>query len=396
MGRRRMKSILKTILLSIRKLPAMAGSLIALFAAIVATIPMFLTAYYALNATIPTSFRIAYLDSDGSAISNKLVTLIEKANGSSLELIECASFEDALRLCESNEVEGFLEICSDFEENLKKGRRALEYHPSEGASSAQAARELIAGEAVKLGSRLRSEDYFSSVTGAAPNDSEKRELFEIFASQLSSDDSAVEKETVFRGGSTVEKPREMNALSAFYARYSGFTSFVIMLLLLMLGAFCGSRDEQHILERISSIKHGRALGFFSTLIALMLFGLLLLIISFIPAGKANGLQIASGVSYVFCAASLSILLGSLSGTARAELASPLIAFLTSLAGGCFTDPSALGPSFQTLARSTPQGQYLAALNGEKLFIPIMLAVGTMLLLLSMLLSNAAKKAVQAR
>ena len=391
-----MKTLFKTLLLSVRKLPAMAGSGFALLLSLVTAFIMFFAAYSALNAKTPTSLKIACVNNDRSALASELISSITNANGSSVELTVCAAFDEAEKLSAESAVEGVLVICEDLEDNLKRGKSAFEYYPSNGASSAQAVRELIAGEAVTIGSRLRSEEYFESLTGRSPSDAENLELRKAFEAALAAEGSAVTKETVLSSASLSEKPRETNLFSAFFARYSGFTSFVIMLILLMLGAFCGSLDERRSFERIAAIKHGRWMGFFSNLFALLIFGALLLAVSFIPSGKAGLLQFASGSAYIFCCASLAILLGSLSSTARAELASPLIAFLTSLAGGCFTDLSALGAGFKTLSRFTPQGQYLSALNGEKLFIPVLFAVGLLFLLLATLLTRAASRADQAR
>lgn len=389
------KAIIQTLSLALRKLPAMAGGLLPLALALGAALIMFFTAHHALNAKAPTALTLAYVDNSGTELSRELIAAIERSNGASVRFFQCQTAEQANAMSDDGAVEGILIIGSSLEEELRNGKAALDYLPAKGASSAQAARELIAGEAVTLGSMLRAESYFEKLTGNAPSAEEKLKLYDAYTAELSREGSAVERITVFSGANN-EKTAETNLFSAFFARYSGFSSFVIMLILLMLGAFSGSRDEKNCMERISTYFLGRSMGFLSSLGALMLIGLILLALSFIPSGGASLLQIVSGTAYVFCASALSLLLGSLSGSARAELASPLVAFLTALAGGCFTDTSALGPGFKALSRCTPQGQYLASLGGEAVFIPVLFALGIILLLLSRLLSNAAKRAVQAR
>ncbi|MBR5949382.1 MAG: ABC transporter permease [Clostridia bacterium] len=390
-----MKTLFRSLLLAAKKLSAMAGGLLPLTIALAAALVMFFTANRALNTRAPVSLRIGCVDLDKTEVSAELISAIKSANGSSVELIECADIEQVNKLMDGARIEGALIISELLEDNLRNGEAALEYLPAMGSSSAQAARELIAGEAVTLGSVLRAEKYFEKLTGWAPTAEEKRALYEEYRLEREREGSAVDRQSVFSDGSD-KKAAETEILGAFYARYSGFSAFVIMLVLLMLGAFSCSKDEKNSSERIRSYSFGRSMGFLSNLFALMLLGLLMLALSFIPSRGASLIKIGAGIAYVFCASALSLLLGGLSGSARAELSSPLIAFLTALAGGCFADVSALGPSFKTLSLCTPQGQYLAALNGEAQFIPVLVALGLILLLLSRFLERAANRAVQAR
>lgn len=390
-----MKTVLKSFILSIKKLPAMAGGYFPLLLMLAAAVLMFFSAHHALNAKVPMSLRIAFINSDKTEVSTELIASIKNTNGSAVELIEYERMELANRALELGEAEGILVILSGLGENLKSGSAGLEYLPAKGASSAQAARELMAGEAVRLGSKLRSEAYFEKLTGEAPNDEQKLALNKAYASELEREGSAVVRHTVFSGAAN-DRAADTDLFGAFYARYSGFSAFVIMLVLLMVGAFSGSKDETNCLERICSYSCGKRMGFISNLFALMLIGLVLLALSFLPSCIASAIHIAAGIAYVFCASSLALLLGRLSGSARAELASPLVAFLTALAGGCFTDTAALGNGFKTLAHFTPQGQYLAALNGEIVFAAILIANGIVLLILSGILSNVANRAVRAR
>lgn len=390
-----MKTLLRSLELSVKKLPAMAGGYITLMLTLAAALLMFFTAYRALNTKAPVSLRIAIVNEDKTDVSAALIASIKSANGSAVELIECERRELANRAVDSGDAEGILVIPRGLEENLGNGSAALEYIPARGASSAQAARELIAGEAVTLGSMLRAETYFEKLMGKAPTEEEKCALDKAYAYEREREGSAVVRQTVFSGTAS-EKSTETDLLGAFYARYSGFAAFSMMLVLLMIGAFSGSKDEKNCLERIGSYSKGKLMSFFANLFALMLLGLAILALSFIPAGGASLVQIGAGAAYAFCASALALLLGGLSGSARAELASPLVSFLTALAGGCFTDSAALGSGFKTLARFTPQGQYLAALNGESVFILVLIGAGLVMLILSRLLANAARRAVQTR
>ena len=95
-------------------------------------------------------------------------------------------------------------------------------------------------------------------------------------------------------------------------------------------------------------------------------------------------------------AARALLLGSLSGEARAELASPFIAFLTSLAGGCFADPEALGGALKTLSLFTPQGRFLAASSGGAVHLAVLAAAALALTLLLLLPALFGKRRVKLR
>lgn len=386
------KTLFKAFALSIRKLPAMAGGLFTLLLAFFFALVAFFTAHGALAAKAPSALRVAYLDNDGTALSNELISAVRGANGASVELRECKSLNEAEALMDGGAVEGVLVIAEGLEKRLTDGKSAFEYFPAAGTMSADAVMELVSGEAVTIGSRLRMKAYFERVSGEAPSEEKKAELEKAFYAYLAASGEAVESFSVRSFGAlNDEKTGEMGVFGAFFARYSGFCSFVIMLLLLMLGAFSGSRDEKNCAERMRSFAFGESVSFLSELFALMLTGLILLALSFIPSGGAGILQIGAGIAYVFCTSALALLLGSVSGSARAELASPLVAFLTSLAGGCFSNVSALGAGFETLSRFTPQGQYLAAMNGQSIFIPILIALALLLILIH----RGANRAAQA-
>ena len=106
-----------------------------------------------------------------------------------------------------------------------------------------------------------------------------------------------------------------------------------MLCLLMLGAFTGSADARSSAQRMLSLGKGIYPELFANLTALGIFGAVLLVFSYIAGGLPKLLELFAGIAYVFCTAALSILLGSFAGSERAEIASPFIALITSLAGG---------------------------------------------------------------
>ena len=155
-----------------------------------------------------------------------------------------------------------------------------------------------------------------------------------------------------------------------------------MLLLLMLGAFIGSDDARASAKRMLSLRGGAANETISGLLALILFGLAAAVLYHAAFGLPKLTDAAAELAYIVCVSALSMLLGKLAGAARAELASPFIALITSLAGGCFIDPDALGGALKTVSLFTPQGQLLAA-RGSISHVLILLSAAAVLLVFSL-------------
>lgn len=374
---------MKLISLALTKLRAMAGGLTGIIITFALSLVMLFTAAHALNAKGPDSLVLAVVDENGTDLSKELAAMLREDGTASVKLIPAADRAAADTLLAEGRAEGVLIIASDFSEILAGGGTGLSYFPAPGASSAEAAEEIVTGNAIALRSRLRAKDYTERLLGRELTAEETEKLEKLLKTAAEREGSAVDSVAAGKGvtaGSSV--------FGAFFARYAGFTAFLIMLCLLMLGAFTGSADARSSAQRMLSIGKGVRPELGANLLALGIFGVVLLVFSYIAGGAPKPLEALAGLAYVFCTAALALLLGSFAGSERAEIASPFIALITSLAGGCFINPEALGGTLKTVSFFTPQGLFLAAVNGRPILIIILALAGAVLLLLAALRTGA--------
>lgn len=367
--------MLKLVSLSVQKLRAMAGGLVCAALSLALAFLLFVTAAAALNKKKPDRLVIALVDEDSTAVSRALAEAVAADASSSVTLIPCAGRGEAEKLVENGAAEGMLIIPSGLENALISEKTALTFVAGRGTSSAEAASELIGAHAVKLRSRLRAELYAEQLLGRELTDAERETLSRLSESAFSGERESAEVRSIGKrtGGAA-------GVLGAFHARLNGFFAFTAMLLILMLGSFIGSEDSVACAGRMRTVKHGGALESASRLVALMLCGAALLLLFAVASGGLSLRGALSALAYLFCISLLSMLLGSLAGAARTDLASPFIALITSLAGGCFIDPAALGGGLKKLALFTPQGQYLDALSGGWRGIALLLGLALVFLI----------------
>ena len=374
----------KLINLAFIKLRAMAGGAVGAVLTLLLAFAMFVTAAAALNTPKPEKLVLAVVDESNTALSARLTDMLAYEKTASVKLIPCQNLAMAEALIGRYGAEGTLVIEKNFDEALAGGGTALAFYAAPGTSSAEAAEEIIAANAVALRSRLRSRIYSEELLGRGLTAEELTKL-EVLA------DAALEREGAFAETQVVGSGAVAGSsvFGAFYARYAGFAAFIVMLCLLMLGAFTGSADARSAAQRIRSLRAGEYLEAGANMAALVIFGLCLLILSYIAGGAPKPLEALAGVAFVFCTAALSMLLGSFAGSERAEIASPFIALITSLAGGCFINPEAIGGALKTLSFFTPQGLYLSALNGRWACIIILVLAGLLMTVLCLMNARAA-------
>ncbi len=370
---------MKLLTLAVTKLRAMAGGAAGVVITFALSLLMLLTAAYALNAKGPDSLVIAVADENGTELSVEFREILLADETASIRLVDAESLEKANAIVRDGGAEGVLLIEEDFSEVLEKGGTGLVFYPAQGSSSAEAAEEIIIGNAISLRSRLRARTYSEQLLGRELTEEELAELDVLSEKAINKEGKAVEAVAVGKGaiaGSSV--------FGAFYARFAGFTAFLIMLCLLMLGAFTGSSDARASAQRMLSLGKNVYPETGANLCALGIFGVVLLGFSYIAGGAPKPAEAAAGLAYVFCTAALAILLGSFAGSERAEIASPFIALITSLAGGCFINPEALGGALKKVSYFTPQGLFLSAVNGNFIGTVILVIAGAVMLLIGMM------------
>ena len=382
--------MLKMLSLSLMKIRIVTGGLFMLAASLAVSLGLFFTARAALDAPAPERLTLAVVDGDGSEAALELVRLV--SGDERVELLRCADMSEADELILNGEAEGVLVIEAGLQGALVRGQAALSFFAAPDTASEEAARELIAGAAAAVGSRLRSEMYASALLERGLTEDERALLREKFYQKLSDEGAAVHEMRVGGEPGRGDAVSRSRLLGAFFARYSGFSAFVIMLVLLMLGASVGRRDVRSCSLRLRTVEGGAVFDALSDVFALALVGLMLLALSYLPSAPRGVVELIAGALYVLNAAALAVLAGGLSSDARSELLLPFTAFLTSLIGGCFVSSDALGGALAAASRFTPQGMYLASLGGEHGFLFVLLLLALLFVLGVMLLRRRVAQA----
>ena len=110
--------------------------------------------------------------------------------------------------------------------------------------------------------------------------------------------------------------------------------------------------------------------------------MILIVPAYLFAADRSWMMVGLFLCYTVCIAGLCLFLSRFSVSGRLDLLGPLVALVTSIAGGCFADLSALGGVFRTIPLFTPQGQLIRALRGAPLLGLLLLFEGLVLMLLA--------------
>lgn len=376
--------MIKVFALSIKKLRAMSGGLLTTAAVLALSALMFLAAHGALTAQGGAKLKLAAVDNANSVESKAFLDMLTNENGS-VSVLVCKDMRETEKLEYDGRIEGTLVIDRDFSEKLMNGGAALDYYPAKGVSSSEAAKEFISGTAVVFRSRLNAPEHLEKLKGAPLTAEEQKRAGKAFSDYLASNGAPVE---ILRSGDEV---RGGTVLGAFSPRYAGFTAFIIMLAALMLGVFFGSDDARAVSARMRSAGNGLLLDVASDFTAIMLFEVILFAISLLVKRELpSAFSLLCAAAYLCVVSALAVLIGSVSSSARSEISVPVIAFITSLAGGCFNDLSSI-EKFKTLSLFTPQGQYLSALDGKAVHTAVLFALAVLFAAASLFLRKTFRK-----
>ncbi len=126
------------------------------------------------------------------------------------------------------------------------------------------------------------------------------------------------------------------------------------------------------------------MAFFSDIGALLLAGAILIVPAYLFAADRSLLLAALFLCYTVCITGLCLFLSRFSVSGRLDLLGPLVALVTSIAGGCFADLSALGGVWRIIPLFTPQGQLIWALRGAPRLGLLLLFEGLALMVLAAL------------
>lgn len=299
------------------------------------------------------ALSLAVLDLDGSELSQDLIHRLEDQPGVALTLCGEAEGERLLLL---GEAEGLLTIPEGYGGRLTAlDEVSLRYDPSSSSSSAQGAREIIAGQVSAQRSRLRGVVSAGERLGRELDSGERDRLrAEIGRAEES---APLLWRIEARSGGAMPDP--------FLPGRTGFAALAVLLALLTAAPWSGPEGTRAA-ARILSLPGGRLLVHGSDCLALAQLGFLVWLAVRPPMVEKGWLwTVAAGLAYALCCAALAQ--GLVRWTAlegRVDALAPFAALILCLLGGCFLDLSGVSPAMARLALLTPPGLARAASEGS--------------------------------
>lgn len=254
--------------------------------------------------------------------------------------------------------EGMLVIPGGFSQHLFKGDElALHYEGSQKAVSIQGIREIIAGQAIAMSSRIRAEKMAQEMLQRTLTDQERQELLSGIERQMELLPKVYQLKQA-KGGQidTFLMPslREMMIL-------------VILVTTLSYASMQGRRDARMVRRRMMCYPHGSLLQYGSMMLPLVLAGIVWTAIFATLQDGLHPSEFPIVLGYILCVAALSLCLAAWTGVeGRIDGLGPFLAVLLCLVGGCFADLSLLGPGWEMVSLASPAGQFLHAARGSKL------------------------------
>lgn len=363
--------------LTVKKISVLFGGRpIMLPIALIALSICLAAAAYSVTREHSGAVSIAVTDECGGELSSRLVSEFENTEGFSVLLCnDRTAAEDALI---SGDAEAMLVIKPDYDERLTAGAAAelIDIVTVPGSVSAELIRETAAGKLLAAKSR-------AVVLGSLESEGFSTEDFDGFAAEFSA--PKLYSVSSLHGGSVSKA-----VFGGGYPGYEGFAAMALMLLILTVTRGLSREEAKLVSTRMRVLKRGRAAAFASDLCAVLAVSLLFTVPVVIFAPERSPLFIAAFICYDILLTGLSLLLSRFGGGGRIDVASPFIALITSIIGGCFMDVSSLSPALLTLSRITPQGQLIAALRGSPGFLILILCEGVLMAFIAAALSGGAR------
>ncbi|MBO4848255.1 MAG: ABC transporter permease [Clostridia bacterium] len=320
----------------------------------------------AVTATRSGEVRMAAVDECGGGLSAKLLDSVASAKGFAVTVLPSA--REARSAAADGEVEAVLIISKDYDRLILDPDAAglITLLTAPGSVSADLIRETVSGKLIAQRAELRAKDGLAA-------DGFSLEDFDAFAAEF--DTPKLCRVESAGGGSEPDRA----VFGRAFPGYAGFAALALMLVMLTLAKQLSQSSSRLVSLRMASLRNGRALDFAGDVLSVFSAALLVSAAAFAFAPERSIYLAAGLVSYSFCLTGLCLALSGLLGTGRIDMASPFIALVTSILGGCFVDPGGLSPAFSVISKFTPQGQLTAAAGGAPAFAGLLLAEGALLL-----------------
>lgn len=358
-----------------RLMTGAAGSLLAL---------LLVSAFCgAVSASMPTDtaagIRIVIVDFDKTADSRELCDRLIKMNGLRAEPAQSPS--GAQILLDRQMIEGVLSIGEGYGDTLGAGDPLpLHYEAASSSSAGIGVREIIAGAVQRQNAMHRAIPDAEGKLGRALTAEEQETLFDLIR------DAEKELPPLY----TVRTAGGMRADDLFTPQPAHFAVLVLLLTLLMLSTFTGTKEARLVNERLHSMPHGILLSLGSDLFAELIIGIGLLF-AFLAGFRSMAAFIGAPLffpamlAFLVFAACLSLVVSF--GTeqeGRVDGLAPFLAMILCLLGGCFSDLSAASGIFRILSYLSPAGLAVHGAGGKPHCILLLLAEAAVFLLIALL------------
>lgn len=319
----------------------------------------------------PETLRIAVEVQDNSPQAEKLLEMLEAQQG--LSVFHCSSTQGQ-ELLSLGKAEGLLVVGNGYGAAVSAGKLPLSYKSAASAASAQAAREIIAGQVNVQRIYSRGLHTIAARSGETLTQARQDEILGEMQAEIT------QIPTLYHFSLGSGKPVSANpyAPSAY-----GFALLAVMLTVFTWCAWVGKTDARQVERRIAAQHRGLMLSYCTDLFSLLSVAFLAAAATMLfmrPAYK----EVLGLLAYGFCVTGLGLALvrfSALSG--RIDILAPFLALITSLLGGSFGDITQFSPALQIVSHFTPQGLALWARQGKIFPAAILLLLGAIFIGLGM-------------
>lgn len=317
------------------------------------------------EAKVSETVTISVCDECGDALSGELISAIAAREGFTV-LKKADAFEAEAALIHGVS-EAALTVKAEYSEQIAGDAptELITLISAPGSVSAGLIRETVLGE-------LLAQRAFARARAALSSDGLDPAELEKYAGEFTP--SSVCTFTEIGGGSGYDRA----VFGRGFPGYTGFAALALMLIMLTLARGLAGENRLLVSDRLRSVPGGGALAFLSDALAPFAAALLFSALALALAPERSPELMLGLLGYDALLAGVCVLISSLRGGLRLDVASPFIALATSLLGGCFADTSSLSPALSALSMLTPQGQLIAAAGGKSLFAALLAGEGLLL------------------
>lgn len=349
--------------LTIKKIAVLFGGRPLLFPIMLAVLALlFYTAAEVNGAQRRAEACLTLVDEQRSEYSSALADAIADTEGFTVRLAE--DEERALADIADGRSEAVLVIRSDYDEKLLSDNASelITLMMAPGSETQDLIRETVSG---KL---LAQRAYAKTREGVVSDGLDPVKFDELYRSF---DAPRLYTVASIGGGKGLDRA----VFGQGFPGFTGFTALAMMLIMLTLTRNFSEASSRGTGKRLRAVRGGSGLGFVTDGLACLAVSLSMALVSFALApDKSPALGLASA-AYSVELTGLALLVSRIIGAGRIDVASPFIALVTSIFGGCFADTASLSPAFRTAALVTPQGRFIAASSGSYLFAALMAGLG---------------------